>query len=126
MKHAKLGGPFISLILAIVASPISLFAQAWPAGKITNTVTTREGNCEQYQDAASIGTYSNWNYRDSSGVNHPFAGTTQQVIGESAQCTGNEYPTTSLVATNGAYTLYATGKTATITITENHYCPVKG
>jgi hypothetical protein len=121
MKHLKLGGPFISLILAIVASPISLFAQAWPAGKITNTVTTREGNCEQYQDAASIGTYSNWNYRDSSGVNHPFAGTTQQVIGESAQCTGYEYPTTSLLATNGAYTLYATGKTATITITENIY-----
>ena len=68
MKHAKIIGAFISLFFAVVAGSTSLYAQAWPAGKITNTVTTREGNCEQYQDAASIATYSNWNYRDSSGV----------------------------------------------------------
>ena len=121
MKHAKIIGAFISLFFAVVAGSTSLYAQAWPAGKITNTVTTREGNCEQYQDAASIATYSNWNYRDSSGVNHAFAGSTQQVVGESAQCTGNEYPTTSIVATNGAYTLTAIGKTGTVTITENIY-----
>jgi hypothetical protein len=121
MKHIRDFAWFLALVLAVIASSTSSHAQAWPAGKITNTVTTREGNCEQYQDAASIATYSNWNYRDSSGVNHPFSGTTQQVVGESAQCTGYEYPTTSLVATNGAYSLNATGKTGTVTITENIY-----
>jgi hypothetical protein len=119
MKRKHCFAWFLASVLAIVFFPGSSFAAAWPPGKITNTLTTAAGNCEQYQDAVSVGTYSNWNYRDSSGVNHPFSGTTQQVIGESAQCTGYEYPTTSLVATNGAYTLHATGSVGSVTISEN-------
>jgi hypothetical protein len=117
MKPTRYLASFLALFLAVIVCPTFSSAASWPPGAITKTVTTAARNCEQYQDAVSVGTYSNWNYRDSSGVNHAFIGTTQQVIGESAQCTGNEYPTTSFVATDGAYTLTAIGSTATMTIT---------
>jgi hypothetical protein len=117
MAHAKHTALFLSLLLAIVAGPISSFAQSWPAGKLTNTQTTVPHSCTGGAITGTITTYSNWNYEDSSGVNHPFSGVTQLSNDAPGLCPSDV--DTSLVSTNGAYTLHATGPTGTVTITEN-------
>jgi hypothetical protein len=120
MKHAKFIVLFLSLVLAVVASPLSSFAQAWPPGKITNTQTTTPRSCVGGQPNGAIVAVSNWAYTDSAGVRHPFKGTSYIYTGSPGLC--NDY-TTGFTDTepdgNGSITLTANGSSGTIAISAN-------
>lgn len=108
-------GAFITVTLTTLAS-----------AQLTNTVTVVASCRIQNGNPPYFWQYSNWQYKDSSGVTHTFPGTdlVEQVVsytcGDGAHtCHCGENRTTSLntVSTDNLYYLQATGGSATVTAT---------
>jgi hypothetical protein len=111
----------MTLFLGVIAlSPLSW--AAWPAGVLTHTTSASQPWCfVAGHPWGQITYYTNWSYKDSSGIAHNFSGQSYSIQGSAANCptAGNYGFTASQADGTGYITLTTSGAGGTISITAN-------
>ena len=103
-----------TLLVAMIA------LQAISLAQLTNTTTTAKACLQGSTYWGMITYYTNWTYTDAYGA-HRFSGTSWQINGSPALCTGNLYGGFTADSTDGlGYHLATNGSSGTITLPEIH------